>query len=67
MRELIEETGLDPAGVLPASQTPVYIEYGQVPGSAEEGRAGSPPPRPRIRIQDRLTRTWTWVASRSLR
>lgn len=31
MRELAEETGLDPAKVLLASQTPIYIEYGKVP------------------------------------
>ncbi len=30
-RELVEETGVDPDTVFPASQTPVYIEYGQVP------------------------------------
>ena len=31
MRELEEETGVDPGKVFPASQTPVYIEYGRVP------------------------------------
>lgn len=31
VRELAEETGLDPAKVLLASQTPIYIEYGKVP------------------------------------
>ncbi|WP_433518835.1 NUDIX hydrolase [Nonomuraea sp. CA-143628] len=31
VRELTEETGIDPAEVVPASQTPVYIEYGAVP------------------------------------
>ncbi len=31
MRELTEETGVDPDAVFPASQTPAYIEYGQVP------------------------------------
>ena len=36
VRELTEETGLDPADVLPASQTPVYIEYGQVPARPEK-------------------------------
>ncbi|MCM3920298.1 NUDIX domain-containing protein [Frankia sp. AiPs1] len=31
VRELTEETGVDPDTVIPASQTPAYIEYGQVP------------------------------------
>jgi 8-oxo-dGTP pyrophosphatase MutT (NUDIX family) len=31
VRELTEETGVDPATVFPASQIPAYIEYGQVP------------------------------------
>ncbi|MGF6884898.1 8-oxo-dGTP pyrophosphatase MutT (NUDIX family) [Nocardia sp. GAS34] len=31
VRELAEETGLDPGAVVPASPNPVYIEYGQVP------------------------------------
>lgn len=31
VRELAEETGVDPGKVFPASQTPVYIEYGRVP------------------------------------
>ncbi|CAI7980982.1 NUDIX hydrolase [Frankia sp. Hr75.2] len=31
MRELTEETGVDLDMVFPASQSPVYIEYGQVP------------------------------------
>lgn len=31
VRELTEETGVDPGRVVPASQTPVYIEYGRVP------------------------------------
>ncbi len=31
VRELAEETGLDPEGVVPASPNPVYVEYGQVP------------------------------------
>jgi len=31
VRELAEETGVDPSAVFPASLTPVYIEYGQVP------------------------------------
>jgi 8-oxo-dGTP pyrophosphatase MutT (NUDIX family) len=31
MRELAEETGVDPGTVFPVSQTPVYIEFGAVP------------------------------------
>lgn len=31
VRELAEETGLDPRKVVPASPTPTYIEYGKVP------------------------------------
>ena len=31
LRELTEETGVDPSMLIPASQTSVYIEYGQVP------------------------------------
>lgn len=31
VRELTEETGVDPGQVSPASHTPVYIEYGRVP------------------------------------
>ncbi|MFI7465982.1 NUDIX hydrolase [Nonomuraea sp. NPDC049646] len=31
VRELAEETGIDPAQVVPRSRTPVYIEYGRVP------------------------------------
>jgi 8-oxo-dGTP pyrophosphatase MutT (NUDIX family) len=31
VRELTEETGVDPGKVFPASQIPVYIEYGKVP------------------------------------
>ncbi|WP_026240491.1 NUDIX hydrolase [Parafrankia discariae] len=31
MRELTEETGVDSDTVFPASQNPVYIEYGRVP------------------------------------
>ncbi|WP_433194456.1 NUDIX hydrolase [Nocardia sp. CA-107356] len=31
VRELAEETGLDPSAVVPASPDPVYIEYGPVP------------------------------------
>ncbi|AJT69601.3 hypothetical protein T261_8004 [Streptomyces lydicus] len=36
VRELAEETGLDPGTVFPASQTPVYIEYGRVPARPEK-------------------------------
>ncbi|MER6116134.1 NUDIX domain-containing protein [Streptomyces sp. NPDC001743] len=31
LRELAEETGVDPQQVVPASRVPVYIEYGRVP------------------------------------
>ncbi|ATM24602.1 NUDIX hydrolase (plasmid) [Streptomyces alboflavus] len=31
LRELTEETGIDPGKVAPAAQTPVYVEYGRVP------------------------------------
>ena len=31
VRELVEETDVDPGQVFPASYTPVYIEYGPVP------------------------------------
>ena len=31
LRELQEETGIDPSIVVPAALNPVYIEYGQVP------------------------------------
>ncbi|MEU0156494.1 NUDIX domain-containing protein [Micromonospora fulviviridis] len=31
VRELVEETGVDPSGLVPASQMPVYVEYGRVP------------------------------------
>lgn len=31
VRELVEETGVDPSQLLPASQIPVYVEYGTVP------------------------------------
>lgn len=37
VRELTEETGIDPAEVVPASQTPVYIEYGRVPARPQKG------------------------------
>ncbi|WP_055483759.1 NUDIX domain-containing protein [Sphaerimonospora mesophila] len=36
VRELAEETGVDPGKVFPASQTPVYIEYGRVPTRPEK-------------------------------
>ncbi|MFE9968939.1 NUDIX hydrolase [Streptomyces sp. NPDC005525] len=36
VRELAEETGIDPGSVFPASQTPVYIEYGRVPARPEK-------------------------------
>ncbi|MFF1907203.1 NUDIX domain-containing protein [Kitasatospora sp. NPDC058218] len=35
LRELAAETGLDPGAVFPASQTPVYVEYGRVPARPE--------------------------------
>lgn len=35
LRELVEETGVDPEKISPASQTPVYIEYGPVPARPE--------------------------------
>ncbi|MDG4755693.1 NUDIX domain-containing protein [Micromonospora sp. WMMD718] len=31
VRELVEETGVDPSGLVTASQMPVYVEYGRVP------------------------------------
>lgn len=31
VRELAEETGIDPHTIVPVSQAPVYIEYGKVP------------------------------------
>ncbi|PMR61335.1 NUDIX hydrolase [Verrucosispora sp. ts21] len=31
VRELVEETGVDPSGLVLASQIPVYVEYGRVP------------------------------------
>ncbi|MGI5293024.1 NUDIX hydrolase [Nonomuraea polychroma] len=37
VRELTEETGIDAAEVVPASQTPVYIEYGKVPARPQKG------------------------------
>lgn len=35
-RELAEETGVDPGQVFPASQTPIYVEYGRVPARPEK-------------------------------
>ncbi|MEV3981663.1 NUDIX domain-containing protein [Nonomuraea sp. NPDC049758] len=37
VRELAEETGIDPAQVMPASQTPVYVEYARVPARPQKG------------------------------
>ncbi|MGC5033875.1 NUDIX hydrolase [Micromonospora sp. DT229] len=31
VRELVEETGVDPRGLTPGSKIPVYVEYGKVP------------------------------------
>lgn len=31
VRELVEETGVDPSGIFLASKIPVYVEYGRVP------------------------------------
>jgi 8-oxo-dGTP pyrophosphatase MutT (NUDIX family) len=36
MRELAEETGIDPNTVFPVSQTPVYVEYGPVPARPQK-------------------------------
>ncbi|MBV9024159.1 MAG: NUDIX domain-containing protein [Streptomycetaceae bacterium] len=36
VRELTEETGIDPRQVFPASPTPAYIEYGKVPARPEK-------------------------------
>ena len=36
LRELSEETGIDPCHVCPASSGPVYIEYGRVPARPEK-------------------------------
>ena len=35
-RELVEETGIDPATVVLLSQIPAYIEYGRVPARPEK-------------------------------
>ncbi|MCX4507996.1 NUDIX hydrolase [Streptomyces anulatus] len=37
VRELAEETGLDPAGVTLADPVPAYVEYGRVPARPEKG------------------------------
>jgi 8-oxo-dGTP pyrophosphatase MutT (NUDIX family) len=37
LRELTEETGIDPSTVIPSSLAPVYIEYGLVPARLEKG------------------------------
>jgi 8-oxo-dGTP pyrophosphatase MutT (NUDIX family) len=37
LRELAEETGVDPQQVVPASRAPVYIEYGRVPARPAKG------------------------------
>ncbi|MFG1880171.1 NUDIX domain-containing protein [Sphaerisporangium sp. NPDC049003] len=36
VRELTEETGVDPNKIVSASQTAVYIEYGRVPARPEK-------------------------------
>jgi 8-oxo-dGTP pyrophosphatase MutT (NUDIX family) len=36
VRELVEETGIDRDEVFPASQIPVYVEYGRVPARPEK-------------------------------
>jgi 8-oxo-dGTP pyrophosphatase MutT (NUDIX family) len=36
VRELAEETGVDPGKIVPVSQTPAYIEYGRVPARPEK-------------------------------
>jgi len=36
VRELAEETGVDPGTIAPASQIPVYIEYGRVPARPQK-------------------------------
>ncbi|MFJ2821949.1 NUDIX domain-containing protein [Streptomyces toxytricini] len=49
VRELTEETGMDPRQVSVISPIPVYVEYGKV-GPAAEGRAGALSPGHRIRL-----------------
>ncbi|MGH8966447.1 MAG: NUDIX hydrolase, partial [Actinomycetes bacterium] len=36
VRELTEETGVDPGAVVPVSKSPVYVEYGRVPARPEK-------------------------------
>ncbi|WP_433513766.1 NUDIX hydrolase [Nonomuraea sp. CA-143628] len=36
MRELLEETGVDAGQIVPASQTPVYVDYGRVPARPDK-------------------------------
>jgi 8-oxo-dGTP pyrophosphatase MutT (NUDIX family) len=36
MRELAEETGVDPLEITPASSAPVYVDYGRVPGRPDK-------------------------------
>ncbi|MEV0003413.1 NUDIX domain-containing protein [Micromonospora sp. NPDC050980] len=37
VRELVEETGVDPAGIVPTSPLPAYVEYGPVPARPDKG------------------------------
>ncbi|WP_028649040.1 NUDIX hydrolase [Nocardiopsis sp. CNT312] len=37
VRELVEEADVDPSQVVPASHTPVYVEYGLVPARPAKG------------------------------
>jgi 8-oxo-dGTP pyrophosphatase MutT (NUDIX family) len=37
LRELVEETDVDPSQVVPAAYTPVYVEYGLVPARPAKG------------------------------
>ncbi|MFI9359309.1 NUDIX hydrolase [Streptomyces lydicus] len=37
LRELTEETGVDPGKVVPVSRAPVYVEYGRVPARPAKG------------------------------
>jgi hypothetical protein len=54
-RELVEETGVDPSELVPASPMPVYVEYGSS-GAAYEGRAGTLPSRLRLLVPDHAGR-----------
>ncbi|GGT16123.1 NUDIX hydrolase [Nonomuraea spiralis] len=36
MRELVEETGVDPGQIASASQIPVYVDYGRVPARPDK-------------------------------